>query len=481
MELHTHPPAEVLVIGGGPAGMQAALAACRAGAQVDLVSKGRLGRSGNGVISLSVHRFAPEAPGLRADYRRRFLASGAGVPDPAVGERLIEEGARAVQALCDDGLPLEQRCLEEDGRQWPYLACCNPKLGLHLTTALAQRLRSQPRFAAREGEMAFELVTSPHGRVAGALCETDGEIHFRPAAAVILATGGAGNIYARSSNTRELTGNGYAMALRAGLPLRDMEFFQFYPYHIYSPRSANIFPDIFSRGAVYRNGAGARFMEAYPLKEQENRNILARVMYDQDRVELDLSACDMDYLAQECPEIFKMHRDCPDQPLLVTPVAHFAMGGIPLQPDCATALPGLYVCGEVTGGLHGANRLQGSALTECAVFGPIAGRSAAAWARDHAAADTLPAVSLPQLGEDDLAPLKARLQAIMWEKASVVRELPALAELLTELDALEAALSAARPRALRPWLELRSLLLTARSVAAAALARPESLGAHYLR
>ncbi len=488
MEYQTLPAVPVLVIGGGLAGMYAALAVRRAGQPVTVVSKGKVGNSGNSAVAMSVHRFAPEAPGLREDYRRRFTASAAGVADPEIGAFYVQNGARAVRAVKEElHAPLELRCLPEGGKDWPYLACCQPKLGIHLTRYLGALLRRDPGVELQEGETAFDLVKAPDGAVAGVLTEKGGAIFYRPAAAVVLAAGGAGRVYARTSNTLDITGDGYAMARRAGLPLRDMEFFQFYPYRIFRPQVADIFPDLFEHGAVFRNEKGERFMERYPMKELENRNVLARAMYGQGRVFLDLTDCDMAYLERECPRIFAMYRNFPGEPMELTPVAHFSMGGVPLRTDCATEMPGLFACGEVTGGLHGANRLAGSALTECALFGPIAGKSAAAFAAGASApaadAAALSALlgELPEQGTEDLLPLRERLRRRMWEDASVVRSAAALPGLLAELGEMEEALRRARPEKLRSWLELRSLLCTSQAIVQSAMSRKESIGAHYIQ
>ena len=131
-----------------------------------------------------------------------------------------------------------------------------------------------------------------------------------------------------------------------------MEFVQFYTYRIYAPRRADIFPDLFEHGAVFRNERGQRFMDCpqYPKKELENRDVVARAIYGQEGVYLDLSGCDKAYLERECPNIARIQREHPQERLRVRPVAHFFMGGIPLHRDCTTEIAGLYVCGEVTGG-----------------------------------------------------------------------------------------------------------------------------------
>jgi aspartate oxidase len=226
-------------------------------------------------------------------------------------------------------------------------------------------------------------------------------------------------------------------------------------------------------------------MERFPQKELENRDILAREIYRQKKVVLDLSGCQRDYLEAECPDLAGSAADS-RQRSRDSPVAHSFMGGIPLNPDCSTGLGGLYVCGEVTGGLHGANRLSGSALTETAVFGRRAGRSAAAWqhgSRESAAelssiADKLKSIS--ELGIQNVTPLRQELRDKMWEHASLERSPEKLEILIRFLVNLEQELSGVRSNSLRQMLELRNMVATSRCVAESALRRKESLGSHYI-
>lgn len=480
-------PSPVLVIGGGLAGMYAAIAAWEAGQETTILSKGRTGGSGNGVVAMSVHRFAPDAPGLREEYRQRFLRSGAGEQEKETAEFFVDRAAGAMERLKRYGFPLEYRCLEEEGKDYPYLACCRPKQGRILTGAIRKYIDKDTGVAIQDGVTVCDIVTE-NGQVRGVLGENSGKLCFYPARAVILAAGGAGNIYAATSNTSDMTGDGYALALRCGLPLRGMEFVQFYPYRIYSPRRADIFPDLFEHGAVFRNEKGERFMDCpqYPMKELENRDVVARAMYGQREVRLDLSHCDPEYLERECPNISRMYREDPSRPLLLRPVAHFFMGGVPLKTDCSTAVKGLYVCGEVTGGLHGANRLAGSALTETVLFGRIAGEKAAGWARGLPGAalpgeETLRRVlaDYPQSGTDSLRDLKDSLRETMWRDVSLVRTGEGLARALEELRVLEEMFRTRRPAGLKDWIQMRDMLMTARAVTEAAAARKESLGAHF--
>ena len=305
----TGPCSDVLIIGGGLAGMYSALAAAESGAAVRILCKSKTGGSGNSVVAMSVHRFAPDAPGLREDYRRRFLASGAGQQDAEIAAFFVDHAAAAMERLRGLGLPLEYRTLSENGGEYPYLACCSPKQGRILTKAVREKLNEYPNITVEDGVTVCDILTE-NGRAQGVLALCGGEMRVYPAKTVILCCGGAGNVYAATSNTRDVTGDGYAMAARCGLPLRGMEFVQFYPYRIYSPKRADIFPDLFDHGAVLRNEKGERFMDCakYPMKELENRDVVARAEFAEKEVRLDLSGCDKAYLERECPNIARMAR-----------------------------------------------------------------------------------------------------------------------------------------------------------------------------
>ncbi|MEA4891121.1 MAG: FAD-binding protein [Peptococcaceae bacterium] len=488
---HVNHP-ELLVIGGGLAAMEAALDAARAYPEmkIQILSKKPVGLSGASLVAMSVHRYAPEDPELRESYRRDFLASGHGLSDPKLVEVLVREGAEALRQRESMGLPLEFKYRKNArGKELPYLACCNPKYGRNLTEPMGRLVADQKNVSILDGCMAVDLLKEGD-RVRGVLAEKDDRLFVIEAKAVILACGGGGRIYQNTSNTSDLTGDGYGLALRAGLPLRDMEFVQFYPYRIFSPGCCNIFPDIFEHGAVFRNEKGRRFMEDYPKKELENRDVLAREMFRQKKVIFDPRDCEREYLKRECTAIHELWQKHPESPMLVKPVAHFMMGGIPLRPDGSTGIAGLYCCGEVTGGLHGANRLAGSALTETAVFGRRAGLAAAEYSRalagfpngappEQLAAEQLENWPVPLPGSDDPAPLVREIRKVMWEKASLIRERRSMEEAESRLKELDRTLEEQHPVSLRSWLEARNILTTARTVLAAALLRQESRGAHY--
>lgn len=235
-------------------------------------------------------------------------------------------------------------------------------------------------------------------------------------------------------------------------------------------------------------------MAGFPKKEQENRDVLARQMFAQKEVVFDISGADQEYIKNECSAVYDLARKYHTQQFLMKPVAHFMMGGIPLQADGGSSLPGLYCCGEVTGGLHGANRIAGSALTECAVFGARAGRGAAAYVREKAGNEAAGAKGSAELasqaarivqsfclqpGQEDTRPIIAALRKTMWEKASLIRSEASLKEAKTVVAALTGQLKSQRPASLRLWLEAGNLLLTAEAIVDSALLRQESRGAHF--
>jgi len=484
---------DIAIVGGGFAAMEAALAVIdeMPEAEIALLSKERIGLSGASLVSMSVHRYAPDESGLREAYRRNFLASSQGIGDPSLLEALINEGSRSLDALEAKGMPFEFKEMSAaNGKSYRCIAHSKQKYGRQITEPMRHYLLKQPRVKALEGYMALDVLTHS-GQIIGILAEKKGHFYVQPARAVVLACGGSAFMYKNTSSTRDLTGDGYALALRAGLALQDMEFVQFYPYRIVNPCAANIFPDVFDHGAVFLNEKGERFMDSFPKKELENRDVLSRMMYAQKEVIFDIRAADQEYIRRECSLIYDLSRKHNTQTFHVKPVTHFIMGGIPLRLDCGTDLPGLFCCGEVTGGLHGANRIAGSALTECAVFGARAGKAAAAFAVNNSTdlvsigaqlirlADKEVLAFCPASGQDDAEEIISGLREIMWEKAALIRKENSLLDAVQAVERLNKQLMNQKPLNLRTWLEARNMLLVSGAVLASAIMRRESRGAHF--
>ncbi len=470
---------DVIVVGGGFSGMHAAVEANKNGANVAIISKKKTGKSGASVVSKSIHRFAPKDSSLKTDYINKALEAGRFINDKALMEILVDNGSDSVENLLSylPNLYFNNKSL--DDMLYSNIAYHNPKKGLFLTSKIREYIESHTSISIFDGYMGVEIMTK-NDSVCGLIAENNNELQYFSAKSIILATGGCAYIYRETSTTNDATGDGIAMAMRKGLPLTDMEFVQFYPYRVVSPAIHDIFPNLFSEGAIFLNEKNERFMQNFPNKELENRDVLAREIFKQKEVFLNLDNCSIPYLSKESPELLEIQKKYPGTPLKVVPKAHFSMGGIRIQPDCSTGLNGLYACAEVTGGLHGANRLAGYALTETAVFGPIAGKNAALYAHSKEYENAIPeAPFLPQIGQDDIKVVKRQLRDVMWEKAGIVKNEDGLLEAQSIILEMKAKLQKSEPTSLKDWIEAYNMISLALVMIESSLQRQESRGAHF--
>lgn len=508
--------ADVLVIGGGGAGMRAALAAREVAPRVALVSKGAIGKSGctylaeGGIVALSRENNPEDGYELFAGDARR---SGCDLAEPALLEPLAHESAERLADLQKYGLQFRRReghfyLRQPPGHSAARAYSTGERFGLSFSRALRHTVRDCDLLML-EGVMLTELLVND-GRVCGAagfdLRTARGLLIS--AASTVLATGGAGRLYARTNNPRDVTGDGYALAYRAGAVLQDMEFVQFYPLMAFAP-----FPNLFvstgmlREGAVLRNAAGERFMPRrepeqgeYTTRDRLSRGIFLEVLEGQGidgGVALDLSGVPRPTLEENYPRLLKAcaakNVDLRKQWLLVSPSVHFFMGGVRIDAEGRSSLPGLYAAGEICGGLHGANRLAGYALMETQVFGARAGRQAACEALARGVPKEVPKVgALPRRqrartgsAEEgaEIEAAESRLRQLMWENVGMVRSAESLQAALNEFHRLGAEtlprLRATTLRQLRQLCELTNLLDVATLVTTAALSRKESRGAHF--
>ena len=382
------------------------------------------------------------------------------------------------------------------------------------------RLRDQ-MFRIRPVELedvrALDLVLDGDGEVAGVttLDVRTGAFGVLRARVVVMATGGAATMYRIASPAREKTGDGVAMCYRVGLPLRDMEMMQFHPTGLLAGESrmtgAVLEEGLRGAGAYLRNAHGERYMERYDPErmERSTRDLVARASYSEimkgrgtpeGGVTIDISHLGAEEVERRFAGMVARTRqigsDLAREPVVVSPTAHYHMGGAIIDRDCRTRIPGLLVAGEDAGGVHGANRLGGNGVADSTVYGARAGDTAAALAPerplgrpDPAQADASFRRALePLRREDGIAPfgLTRRLKDAMWEGCGVVRDRVGLIEASRQLDELEAALDTvavpgpvASNYSWQEALDLRNQLTVARAVLAAALAREESRGAHF--
>jgi len=501
---------DVLVIGGGLAGMEAALEASRLGARVIIASEQKVGRSGNSVIAEGGYA-APFGHGDPRDnpgiFYEDILRSGQFLNDRTLARTLADGSCRAVEELCGAGVPFRmegERYAQKHypGHTYPRNCYLVREGGIHITLPLLEHLRRRSiRLLAHS--YALRLLVAG-GECCGALfiATRSGSIFAVRARATILACGGAAAIYLHSTNVRGATGDGYVLALEAGAALRDMEFVQFYPTIMLAP-VRNFLMDFscFGRRAPLLNRLGERFLERYAPAALEacTRDVKSRTIFTEVRegrgvkggVVMDVSALPREELETYTPRFCRLfarrNLDPHRERIVVAPAAHFFMGGVAIDEGCRTGVPGLFSCGEVTGGVHGANRLADNALSECQVFGRLAGEHGARYALGRPLQhETAPAWEPSGGRSAGLPPFPrwmARLREIMWEKVGIERDRGGLEEAISGLERLREEVDESVAGVTGPSLyrvtKVRNAVVTGLMVAKAALARRESRGAHF--
>ncbi len=501
---------DVLVVGGGLAGLRAALEARRAGAEVTLVVKGKAGRSGSSAMTSAGYSSAINPADSPERHCTDTMAGGRNINDSEMVRIFTEEAPRRLRDLTDLGAPLLR---DPDGElvvhpsgdhSIPRTVVAVNHTGLDFTLPLARALTEAGVHIVESTAILDVLVE--HGQVAGAfaLDYDKGEMISVAAPSVILATGGAGRLFGITSNPNDATGDGYAVALRAGAELRDMEFVQFYPWRCIVPFERNrmpIQPSTFVYGATLRNKHGERFMLDYdPVRgEGTTRDIAARGIYDQIHagdgilggVQLDVSQLSDGDWARSNPRPAKYFAerqlDFRQVPMILAPEAHFFMGGVVVDGNGETRVPGLYAVGETAGGAHGANRLDSNAIPEGQVFGARAGEAAARRAQRvgrpqsaHQDGQRLGTVATPA-HDEALTGMRRELQALMDHSFGIVRTAADLEAGLRGVRALYDRAAILTPRSARDLLqawEMTNSLLVAEACLTAGLTRTESRGAH---
>ncbi|MFH1057956.1 MAG: FAD-dependent oxidoreductase, partial [Pseudomonadota bacterium] len=381
-----HAP-RVVIIGAGLAGISAALTALESGAAVLMLDRGGLGLGtnsalANGVFAGPTRVYAPE------QYLVDTLAVGKDLNRRELLEVAAARACEALAFLAPHGLDLA-----EGPAAYSYRSP-RPDVfrGAEMMRALAAALRGRPGFSFRGGFQVRNLVVED-GRLAGLEgWDRAGRLVLIPAATVILATGGAAAIYARNDNQKSTLGQGWLLAARAGLALMDLEFVQFYPLVMDQPGLPQVmlYPP-YPKAAKLVDAQGHDVAAAHGLKDLDQaisllRDAFAALVYRASQagpVYMDYTAVPESAWADYPMALFThLRHDFRRTPVRVMPGAHFCMGGARIDPAARTDLPGLLACGEAAWGLHGANRRGGNALTECAVFGRVAGQTAAAMAAE---------------------------------------------------------------------------------------------------
>ncbi len=487
---------DVLVVGTGAAGLTAALGC--APLSVTVLTKTTLvsGSSPWAQGGVAAAMGTDDTPSLHA---ADTLVAGAGLSDPDAVKLLTGEGPERVQALLNMGARFDRDAAGDlsFGREAAHsrrrILHAKDATGSEIVRTLAEAVHHAPEVHVLERTFAVDLVVED-GRAVGVVAlHEDGRRVLHLANAVVLATGGPGQLYLHTTNPREATGDGLAMAARAGVRLVDLEFVQFHPTALAVETGSAPMPllteALRGEGAILIDDRGVRFMgEEHPDLELAPRDVVARAIWrrlmDGRKIFLDAREAVGEAFPEHFPTVFELCRqhglDPRVEPMPVAPAAHYHMGGIAVDGYGRSSLPGLWACGEVSStGVHGANRLASNSLLEALVFGVRVAEDL----REKLAKPGLsnpgktsgrrvPTVPIIPAGTSRDAETQLAVRRLMWEKVGVVRDEAGLTESLAGLKAL----ADADPEMAG---EARNLLCVARLVTAAALARHESRGGHY--
>jgi len=519
----------VVVVGSGIAGLTAALRAHEAGHRVTIATKGVLGDGCTGLAQGGVAGIY--GPGdSAAQHAADTMDAGAGLSDPAAVRVLVTEGAERIAELIARGVAFDRTTdgALELGREAAHqhariVHAGGDATGAAISAALIAAVGKTSIAVVERALLTDLLLTS--GAARGVRLLIDGTPTELAADAVILATGGAGHLYAHTTNPDGATGDGIAVALRAGAAVADLEFVQFHPTVLAAGPAFLISEAVRGEGATLIDDDGRRFtFDSHPDGELAPRDVVSRAIARRAAaqgapVRLDATGLGAAALSRRFPTIDRVTRergfDWSREPIPVTPAAHYLMGGVVTDLDGRTTVPGLFAVGEVARtGVHGANRLASNSLLEGAVFGARAAvalttdrfvslRSLNDRGAEHAINDQGPERSLNDRGaersSDDRGPAgsvpspvvergaqrrdethpaftRAALQQLMWDEVGLLRTGTGLAHALETVRAWAAAAPA--PTGVAEH-EDANLLLLAEATADAALRRTTSVGAHH--
>jgi succinate dehydrogenase/fumarate reductase flavoprotein subunit len=516
---------DVLVIGSGAAGMYAAIEAARGGCQVLLADRSLIGRGGATVMAQMTVAVAlgSETADHWSYHYSDTLTAGRGLCNEPLAQLLCEDGPECIRAMDDWGVGWARK----DGRITQAMApghdCprCAYVDFLNTGPAVSKTLRTvvnRSNGIRKAGDLCVIDLLHNKGDVVGAaaLHLGSGAPVILSAKATILATGGLTRLYRRNSASANMGGDGYALALRAGASLVDMEFVQFFPIGHLAPRLIGMDPIMwdpfrYKLGGRLLNNRMEEFTQHYGVAEDGKYVITRDVGSFAILKEVEAGRGSPHggvYLSfQHCPESALREAfgpvidrlaangiDLTKMPIEVAPIAHYHMGGIVTDAGMQTTLPGLFAAGEAVGGANGANRLSGNAITEALVFGRRAGRNAASYVKrlktspDHAdnahEVTALVASDAPTRAFNTAA-MQEALQKTMQDNVGALRNGTRIAAALETIVSLTDELGDTPPgdgnrfdmRRI-DWFDLRNMLLVSRAVAEAALRRTETRGAH---
>ena len=518
---------DILILGSGGAGLFAALHAQQTAPElkVTVAVKGLLGKSGCTRMVQGGYNVALAAGDSVERHFMDTIEGSKWLADQDLAWTLVTKAVERVHELENelgcffdrnaDGT-VHQKAFA--GQTFDRTVHKGDLTGIEIINRLAEQVWSRG-IDRLEEHRAIELVKTADGSaLAGVLMidMRDGAFVFVLARAVLLATGGGPTMYRYHTPSGDKSCDGLAMALRAGLLLRDMEMVQFHPTGLLAGTGTRMTGTVLEEGlrgagGYLLNGDRQRFMAHYdPRQERATRDIVSRSIYSEMRagrtspnggVYLQMSHLGPDNVRKQFKGMVERCDDCgfdlAGDLVEVVPTAHYMMGGVVFRADCSTALTGLFAAGEDTGGVHGANRLGGNGVANSTVFGGIAGDCMAEWVRaegrwqlaDEAAiVASIAAHEAPFANpRGSIEPIREALFDCMWEDVGILRTAAGLERALATLETLDAQLAgtgvADGDRAFNlswhDWLNLKSLIAVSRVIATSALAREDSRGAHF--
>ncbi|MFC1864553.1 FAD-binding protein [Chloroflexota bacterium] len=504
MELNLKPTidTDVLVLGSGGAGLRAAIEARKHGVNVLLVSKSRIGMgnntaiSGSGIAAGTGWREPTDSP---ETHFKDTIIAGRYISNQRLVEVMTQRSGQQVLDLESFGVKFRKRegafhMALMAGHTYPRNAFGDKGIGVDLTLPLRDYAASKG-VELMEGVLITKLLTTGKAVVGAIGIDEAGEVYNFNAKSTILATGGAGHVYLRTSNAVGSTGDGFMLAYDVGVPMVDMEFVQF----TMSGPNTEMF--CAREGAVIRNSLGENILEKYgisdPVKmtrDAVSRAVMTEILEGRSSDGMTLTL-DTTPISDERFEALRalLPKDTPKDKrnFSVGLNSHFFMGGARINENTETCLDRLYAAGEVCGGINGVNRLGGNALAETFVFGQIAGERAAqralgmekgAAASSEVSAEVERIRKLGSAGGENVEELQRLLKTTMWNKAAIIRNEKELKEALEEIASLKErlhAVSLGSYRELNNTIRLGNMLVVSEIVVRAALLRTESRGAHY--
>ncbi|CAA9576402.1 L-aspartate oxidase [uncultured Synechococcales cyanobacterium] len=524
---------DVLIIGGGAAGLYAALC-LPPHLKVGLVTKGPLALSASdwaqgGVAAAIDPKDSPDA------HAKDTIKAGAGLCEPEVVQFLVEQAPQQIKLLVELGVDFDRAGSQlaltlEAAHSQPRVLHAADTTGRKLVTTLTAQVLSRPNIQVLPETFTLSLWMHPHDHYCqGVSVLYQGQITWVRARAVVLATGGGGQVFAQTTNPELSTGDGVAMAWRTGALLRDLEFVQFHPTALTLPGAPRflISESVRGEGAHLVDSQGKRFVFDYhPAGELAPRDVVSRAIFSHlqttssltagtsapdHQVWLDLRPIARSRIHYRFPKIIQVCQNWGinvfEQPVPVAPAAHYWMGGVATDLQGLTSIPGLYAVGEVAStGVHGANRLASNSLLECLVFAAQLSKSLSqaevvtssslqaqqAWLPKAAADWSSQKLTIEQLRRD--------LPVLMWQSAGICREEKVLKAAIAQVENWKdkfaqlplsqcllnlhpgQPLAISVPEAdleIRAWAETQNLLDVAQLILKSAAFRPESRGGHY--